>query len=72
MLIEWQAAIQATIGSAVTASGNFASIVVPATVSISHEQALIALCCPCGGSKRGQSADIATAAAQWADYKERR
>jgi putative addiction module killer protein len=25
-----------------------------------------------GGSKRGQSADIATAAAQWADYRERR
>jgi putative addiction module killer protein len=25
-----------------------------------------------GGAKRGQSADIATAAAQWADYRERR
>ena len=25
----------------------------------------------CGGSKRGQSADIATAAAYWADYRER-
>lgn len=25
----------------------------------------------CGGSKRSQSADIATAAAHWADYKER-
>jgi hypothetical protein len=45
VLIDWQAAIPATIGSAVTASGSFASIAGPAIVFISHEQAPVELCC---------------------------
>lgn len=45
MSIAWQTAIPATIGSAVTAYGSYASIVDPATVSISREQARIVLCC---------------------------
>ena len=43
--IEWPTAIPAITGSAVTASGNFASIVVPAIGSTSHAQVRIVLCC---------------------------